>query len=837
MTEYLAKYGASVIANGWSIVPIRPNSKAPLGLDWRKRPVVSAAMIDAYEHEYWVDKATKRRGNRTWSVRSFGIGALADDTPGVDIDVRDATVAQHMLDFTVDLIGPTIERVGHAPKTLLVYRADVQFAKVNSQTYMDSSGEKAKVEILGAGQQFVALAVHPDTHQPYRWKDKKGPHNTRVEDLPTITVEQARAIRDEFDRVAQSRGWSVVSNSVQLVQVGTTLDDDPFADVAPKVTGVSSEEMRRLTLQVPVADDYEGWREIGMALYHQFDGSDEGLDIWDEWSQQSSNYDEAECRDKWPSFDIDGKGRSPLTARVILERSKVAELERITKESDDAIVAIMSAQSADELTAVCTPLKAVAFTELTRNMLVGKLRERYKAITNTALGIADARRMLRYQDTDRVGRFTWLRGYVYVQFEDAFYNVLTGRLIAPRAFDASYSRQMLTPGDIAEGKSVPDHKPQDIARNVVQVPLVSRRMYMPGFGDLFTLNGEDMVNLFTEASVPEAADDWTVSGRDAVAKVQAHLEFLFTSQRDRELLLDYFAYITQTNERVSWAPFVQGVGGDGKGFLGSLMRTVLGYRNVGVIRGAELKEKYTPWAEGNLFVMIEEVRLTGEHRYDAVNNLKPYITDSVCSIRRMNTDVYSIMNRTSYLMTSNFKDGLPASEGDRYFVMYSRWQDREKLAAWKAEHPAYFAELWESLNEAGALRRWMLEHKISADFNPKGRAPESSNMDEMRMLVIDDEAAALKKVLDEGVEADFSRTLLDRSLVAEKMVGSGAAMPTGRRFAQLMSQQGMTYIGETGFGGKTRGWWSNDPEQFRLTVNGKYRPNGLAIEQYIRNFL
>jgi hypothetical protein len=145
--------------------------------------------------------------------------------------------------------------------------------------------------------------------------------------------------------------------------------------------------------------------------------------------------------------------------------------------------------------------------------------------------------------------------------------------------------------------------------------------------------------------------------------------------------------------------------------------------------------------------------------------------------------------------------------------------------------------LWEALNEAGSLRRWLLERKLSAEFNPKNRATESADMDEMRALVIDDEAAALKRVLDGGFDADFSRTLLDRSLMAERMVGSGAAMPTGRRFGQMMSQAGMTFIGETGFGGKTRGWWSNEPDRFRLTVNGKYKPNGPAIERYLTDFL
>jgi hypothetical protein len=834
----MAKYGSAVLSNGWSIVPIRPGSKAPLGLDWRKRPVGSTMQIDAYEHEYWVDKAAKTRGSRTWSVRSFGIGVLTDTTVGVDIDVKDESVSAHMVAFVNALLPPTIERVGDAPKTLMVYRTEHAFPKVNSGIYLDGQGRRTKLEVLAAGQQFVALAVHPDTKQPYRWKDKRGPHNTPVDDLPVITLDDARAIRDEFDRVARSRGWTVVTAGTQLVAVGNTADDDPFADVAPKVTGVSDDEMRRLTMLVPGYEDYESWREIGMALYHQYDGSDVGLSIWDEWSEQAGNYDATAVHDKWPTFDIDGKGRSPLTARVILERSKAAEAERVEKATTDAITAIMQAQDTETLTAACLPLKSIAFDELTRNMLIGKLQQRYKDITKTTLGRVEARAMLRYRDTERVGRFTWLNGFVYVQFEDLFYNVLTGRETKPRAFDASYSRHLLSPAEIAEGKSKPDHAPSDVARNVVQIPLVSRRMYMPGFGDLFTLNGEEFVNRFTEASVPDAADEWTVAGRAAADKVEAHARFLFSNDRDRGLFLDYLAYIVQTNERVSWSPFIQGVGGDGKSFWGYLMQAVLGWRNADVIRGAELKEKYTPWAEGSLFVMIEEVRLTGEHRWDAVNNIKPYITDARVSVRRMGTDIYSVINRTSYVMTSNFKDGLPASEGDRYFPIYSRWQDRDAFVAWKAANPSYFAELWDTLSEAPSLRRWLLERKLSSEFNAKGRAPDSSNRDEMRALVVDDESAALKRMLDGGNEADFSRTLLDRGRIAEEMLGCGVPVPQGRRLAQLMAQSGMTFLGETGFGGRTRGWWSDQPELFQqVDSDGKTKINPRSVEKWLDNYL
>ena len=839
-TDYFANRGPAVAANGYHVVPIRPGTKAPLGLDWTQRETdVETWLRDGYTHEYWTDQVKKVRGTRTWAIGKYGIGVLAALTPGVDIDVKDEGVSAHMSAFVRDLLGDTITRIGDAPKTLMVYRAEIPFAKVNSASYFDGEGRRTKLEVLGAGQQFVGLAVHPETHAPYRWLGKRGIHNTPVADLPAITVEQAREIRDEFDRVAKSRGWSIIGgNKILAPATSVAAVDDPFADVAAKVIGVDDVELRRLTMLVPGAEDYDTWTTIGMALFHQFDGSDEGLDIWNEWSSTASNYDAQELGHKWASFDIEGKGRAPLTARVILERSKEPEARRVESQIDSAIEAIMQAKTPDTLTTVCREYKSMPFSDAVRNMLVGKVRERYKMVAGVALAIGDARKMLKYEDSERVNRYGWCDGFVYVQTDDMFDNVTTGSRLTVRAFDASYSRYLLSKMDLLEGKLVPDNSPSTVARNLVQIPVVSNRMYMPEMGDIFSIDGKSYVNSFSPSSVPIAAEEATVAGDAAIARVEAHARHLLSNDRDRNLFLDFLAYIVQNNDRPNWGVFLQGVGGDGKTFWGDLMTAVLGMQNAMIIRGAELKEKYTSWAEGHLFCCVEEVRLTGEHRYDAVNNLKPYITNSRVPIRRMNVNAYVVINRTAYLLTSNFKDGLPEGEGERFMILYSRWQDKEKLRTFKSENPSYYAELFGTLSEAPALRRWLLDRRLGPEFDAKSRAPASSDQEEMQQAVVSDETAALKRVIDAGREPDFSRVLLDSALLAERMAGSGAILPTGRRLGQLLNEQGLTWIGETGFNGKTRRWWSGEPERFRVnSFDGKTRMNPILVKEWVESAL
>ncbi len=46
-------------------------------------------------------------------------------------------------------------------------------------------------------------------------------------------------------------------------------------------------------------DDYDGWLQVGMALSQL---GDVGLDLWEEWSKQSSEYEEGACARKWATF-------------------------------------------------------------------------------------------------------------------------------------------------------------------------------------------------------------------------------------------------------------------------------------------------------------------------------------------------------------------------------------------------------------------------------------------------------------------------------------------------------------------------------------------------------
>lgn len=76
---------------------------------------------------------------------------------------------------------------------------------------------------------------------------------------------------------------------------------------------VLSEGLRSL----PGDLDYDAWLHVGMAIHHEFSGSEEGFVLWDTWSAESPKYSTEEySRTKWNSF---GKNPdNPITIRSLL---------------------------------------------------------------------------------------------------------------------------------------------------------------------------------------------------------------------------------------------------------------------------------------------------------------------------------------------------------------------------------------------------------------------------------------------------------------------------------------------------------------------------------------
>ena len=153
------------------------------------------------------------------------------------------------------------------------------------RVWKDADGQIC-LELRWTGHQAVIAGKHPETNG-YSWLNKSSPADLEMAMAPDWLLEP-------------------------LIRTEATYEP----------VQVSAEDAQRAIAMLQCIDpndraDYDGWLEVGMALHH----TDEGLlSDWIAWSKQMSNFDEAECLQKWQGF-ADYKGQ-PLTIGTLHHYAK-----------------------------------------------------------------------------------------------------------------------------------------------------------------------------------------------------------------------------------------------------------------------------------------------------------------------------------------------------------------------------------------------------------------------------------------------------------------------------------------------------------------------------------
>jgi hypothetical protein len=220
-----------------------------------------------------------------------GTGILTATTPAVDIDVRHPELAETIDRMVVAVIGDGAPvRFGQAPKRLRVCRAAKPFAKRSTAGYRlpgDQPGDKShKVEVLGAGQQFVAYGVHPDIGRPYAWPDDDL-LNLERGDLPELTVDAAAHIIANAEAILARAGTVATNGRQQTAAAGPRR-------VGPRPRPVRDLcEVRRVfeTLKGidPSTLDYDAWIRVAYGLKAAL--GERGKGMWLAWSRASTRHD------------------------------------------------------------------------------------------------------------------------------------------------------------------------------------------------------------------------------------------------------------------------------------------------------------------------------------------------------------------------------------------------------------------------------------------------------------------------------------------------------------------------------------------------------------------
>lgn len=227
---------------------------------------------------------------------ALNTGILCDGLRPIDIDVDDPTIAKRVRAMAVDRFGEAPIRMRrNSPRCTILYRAATGLPTKVAITGKDHKpGASLKVEVLGAGQQFVAMGTH-DSGADLEWFPE-APGDITADSLPTITEDDVLAF------------LTAVAPLIGAEPPGRLNGQDHYSASEPQADPL---RVASAVAGIPNAGpaDWETWNRIGMAIWAATGGSAIGGELFNEWSKRHPAYDPAETEARWLHYR-----RSPPTS-------------------------------------------------------------------------------------------------------------------------------------------------------------------------------------------------------------------------------------------------------------------------------------------------------------------------------------------------------------------------------------------------------------------------------------------------------------------------------------------------------------------------------------------
>ena len=552
---------------------------------------------------------------------------------------------------------------------------------------------------------------------------------------------------------------------------------------------------------------YPEWIKVGQILHHQGESGVEWLEAWDNWSAESKlgKYLVGSCADKWRTFGALGsKNKGVATLASLLQQTKVP---RDVDHQLSIRQAMVSAKAqiescTDDLLlrgSVADSIRNEATLDKNqREILVAVWNAQHKNLTGSKLQMKDVRELLGVNGRVAHNQSSedmppWAKPWVYVTDVDKFFNVETKQEVSPRGFKSMYNRFM--PLNFFGQREQADLW----ATERWNLPTVSHKAYVPAAGSIFSMFGKLWANLYRKDSVPEMPDALSADHRAAIDLVKKHFEIYFTDPRERELVVSWLAHNVQNpGVKIRWSPYIHGPPGDGKSYFGEFLGLCMGGQNVRSLNGSTLESNFTDWAMGYATTVVEEMKQHGHNRYDVMNRVKPYITNSSVEIHPKGKASYVAPNNTNYLFLSNYLDGAPVEHEDRRFMFLSSALALKTVK--ELTEQGYFISLFSAIqNNAGAIRSWVLTLPMHPEFFADGRAPHTTTKDTVVEMSKSELDVLLEELIEQGAVGVHQRAISSAHLTRALKVKTDEPFKTSR-VNRMLTLKGFRFL--------TRRWWS-----------------------------
>ncbi|MFH1152963.1 MAG: PriCT-2 domain-containing protein, partial [Pseudomonadota bacterium] len=550
MTPYYKNHAMELFKKGYLPIPIRPKDRKPFfekGETWQ---------VDITEQVVAEWQANGKGGG---GIGLTGLGAL-------DFDILDKDVSNQLIKIVRENFGTDIAiRVGQPPKFLVPVSPKSGIDKKWKNVWFDQKNVEHKIEFLAPGAQyFVALGIHPDTKKEFKWVGQDI-LSMPADSLPVFENLDISMIEDAFDRIAEAKGW-VRKGTHPKNEDSKALDD--FANL--KLPGdVPISDLKLLVDQLPqeACDDYDQWIRYGAAIHHASNGSDDGYQIFDEWSRKSTKYKDADdTLKRWNSWHSSRPGGATIGSIIKTVQDTGGMVCFQAEKSMSYEDRIRAAEDRKVIRAIMDDIKKdKTLDHLALSDLAILIRDRIREL-KFSWKLPDIREMIRprikgMNEVTAESAPDWVKQWVYLAHQDRFCAARTDMKYTRSAFCALNDRKLIDDG-------YGDEERADIfALNRARVRNVHDALYWPGGDTYFAFEGKPMVNTYNPESRGDRLEPskWEYDDHRAVDMLKQHILEMFPEPGDAQTLMDVMGYIAQKEgERIGWMLILYGCEGDGK---------------------------------------------------------------------------------------------------------------------------------------------------------------------------------------------------------------------------------------------------------------------------------
>lgn len=222
-------------------------------------------------------------------------------------------------------------------------------------------------------------------------------------------------------------------------------------------------------------------------------------------------------------------------------------------------------------------------------------------------------------------------------------------------------------------------------------------------------------------------------------------------QANTKCFLQFLAHMFQKpNEKPSFCPVVIGAKGSGKSTVGDFVCRAIGRKHsIKIAQAKHLTGNFNAHLSGGrLFVLAEEVTFGGDRKGEGA--LKDTISAKTMLTEPKGLDAYQESNFSRFLLISNPGHAIPASDGERRWLVLHTRDLFDGLPHSHPERRAYFDALHREADDGGiaAFLHYLMNYDIT-DFDPHGAPHTEALVDQVRQS-LSDEDQWLLGVLETG---------------------------------------------------------------------------------------